>query len=71
MVKGEGMLRSAIDERESNLKEWRVAAGDVVLIPRGAYHMFECEPSGSLDYIALEFQTMKLIIRNIGDHKGS
>ena len=55
VVKGDGMLRSATDKRESNLKDWQVAAGDVILIPRGAYHMFECEPSGNLDYIALEF----------------
>jgi mannose-6-phosphate isomerase-like protein (cupin superfamily) len=33
-----------------------VKAGDVVTIPRGALHALECEPSGRLDFIALEFR---------------
>jgi oxalate decarboxylase/phosphoglucose isomerase-like protein (cupin superfamily) len=55
VIHGDGVLKSATDEKESNLRELQVGAGDVILIPRGAYHIFDCEASGGLDYIALEF----------------
>ena len=34
--------------------------GDIVVIPRGAAHVFSTENGGSMDYIALEFSDQKI-----------
>lgn len=31
-----------------------VSAGDVVVIPKGGLHIFECDPRSEFDYVALE-----------------
>lgn len=55
IIKGEGWLISVSSDSESSVERIPVAVNDVVFIPRGAYHIFECDPQGELDYIALEF----------------
>ena len=32
-----------------------LTAGDVVVLPRGAFHVFRCFTNGRMEYIALEF----------------
>lgn len=32
----------------------QVSLGDVIVIPKGVYHMFECGPEEAMDYIAME-----------------
>lgn len=55
VINGEGRLRLAIDASDRSIREEPLAAGDVIVIPQGAFHIFECDDSGKLDYIALEF----------------
>jgi quercetin dioxygenase-like cupin family protein len=31
-----------------------VSSGDVVVIPKGALHLFDCDPDTEMDYVALE-----------------
>src|ERR1017187_6196909 len=33
----------------------RVNEGDIVVLPRGAYHVFRCAPGRKMEYIAFEF----------------
>ena len=56
-VRGMGWLRvvkNDFQQHHSTFERLSVEAGDVVLIPRGALHLFECEPAGEFAYIALE-----------------
>jgi quercetin dioxygenase-like cupin family protein len=56
VVSGQGyLLISKEDVENDGVDRVPVTVGDVVVIPRGAYHIFECDPNGELDYIALEF----------------
>lgn len=56
VVRGGGYLLTGKGEnKQGEVDMTPVAVGDLVVIPRGAYHIFECKPSGGLDYVALEF----------------
>ena len=56
VVSGEGYLLISKENVENDgIDRVPVTVGDVIVIPRGAYHIFECDPTGELDYIALEF----------------
>ena len=52
-VGGVGLLRtvSAAGSEESR----PIESGDIVVIPKGALHVFESPESGSMEYIAFEF----------------
>lgn len=51
VVRGSGDFRWEVEGEERTAE---VCTGDVVIIPRGALHFFNCLPGGSLDYVALE-----------------
>jgi quercetin dioxygenase-like cupin family protein len=49
---GTGYLRvPGPDDKE---QQFEVRTGDIVVIPRGAPHMFECEGETTLEYVAME-----------------
>jgi len=54
VVRGCGWLCIPDEAETARVARVRVDTGDAVVIPRGALHLFECEPDGFLDYIALE-----------------
>lgn len=56
IVRGKGvLLTSKINNRQEAIEKTAVSVGDVVVIPRGANHIFQCNYSEELHYIALEF----------------
>jgi oxalate decarboxylase/phosphoglucose isomerase-like protein (cupin superfamily) len=58
VVAGSGSLLSQ-DASGQEARE-RVISGDVVIIPRGALHVFVTEAEEAMDYIALEFSDGEL-----------
>lgn len=54
VVRGSGWLCRP-NEQDGGISRRATARGDVVIIPRGALHLFECDRDGELEYIALEF----------------
>lgn len=57
-VRGEGTFYCATVDGEECTQ--RVTAGDIVVIPRGALHVFTTESGGLLEYVALEFSAGKI-----------
>jgi oxalate decarboxylase/phosphoglucose isomerase-like protein (cupin superfamily) len=53
VVHGLGTLHMRNEAGDDVEKE--VRNGDIVYIPRGAFHVFSTEPGGSMDYVAFEF----------------
>ena len=54
VVRGGGWLCIPAPGDRTSVARVAVSVGDAVVIPRGALHLFECDPTGFLDYIALE-----------------
>jgi mannose-6-phosphate isomerase-like protein (cupin superfamily) len=54
-VKGSGILRTASPDRLSDERRLSIVPGDIVLIPRGALHLFETEENSEFVYVGLEF----------------
>ena len=52
VVRGSGWLLTTKNSELEHQKQ--VGLGDVIVIPKGVYHIFECDPAGAMDYIALE-----------------
>lgn len=53
ILKGEALLRTA-DGPASSERVLRVDEGDIVVIPKGCWHLFECPSGRSMEYLALE-----------------
>ena len=58
---GEGYLLTASDDKTTFIKKQTMSAGDVIVIPQGAFHYFQpFTEDGELDYIALEFSDKEI-----------
>ena len=53
VTRGSGWLCVSI-ESSPFVDKVAVSAGDVVVIPRGVFHLFDCDVTQELDYVALE-----------------
>lgn len=58
VVRGEGILQHRAKGRETVHE--KASAGDVVIIPRGAVHVFSTVEGGEMDYIAIEFSDQEI-----------
>ena len=58
IVSGGGDLRYELAEGSDTKRG--VVEGDLVVIPRGAYHVFETQAGSAMDYIAFEFSDAEL-----------
>ena len=69
ITRGEGSLRLPAKSGNGET-ELPVRAGDVVIIPRGALHMFECAVAQEMDYLALEVSEVAIDYQKHWQAKG-
>jgi quercetin dioxygenase-like cupin family protein len=53
VTRGAGWLRVP-GKDEGSTTRLPISCGDVVVIPKGVLHLFDCDPEAEMDYVALE-----------------
>jgi len=75
VIRGEGWLclpalTGGAPLSNVNVRRVRVQQGDIAIIPRGALHLFECNSTAEMDYLAVEFSDCPIDYQKHWDNVG-